>query len=359
MKLLSWMILSLSIVLFITHAKAPHFFNDPIQAKDVSYESIVTNMPSVVQADTLPPYSLTKTKNSGEPVVFAPGIISTLDDDAHATFSSDGHTVYFVKSTPQFNHWTTVVSHFENGKWNTPEVVSFSGRYRTGGVSFSSDGNTLFFVSNRPVEEGVHKEDTDIWKVEKRSEGWGDPQHIEVLSSPRNEWFPTVTDNGTIYFGSERLDGNLGPEGTTDLWRSRLVNGQYAKPENLGDVINTPGEDIEGYISPDERFLIFSSKGYEDTRGLYDLYISYNQDDEWSEPQNLGDTVNSAGWEFGPKISPDANYLFFTSNRSFFDEPLDHRLNYQELRNKLRGPGNGLRDIYQIDASILPLPPEN
>lgn len=343
------MILSLAIVVFIINTKAPNFFNDSIQAGEVS----------VVLADTLPPYTLGGTQNSDQPVVFAPGTISSMDDDAHATFTSDGHTVYFVKSTPQFNHWTTVVSHFKDGHWSTPEVVPFSGQYRTGGVSFSPDGNTLFFVSNRPVEKGVHKEDTDIWKVKKTFEGWGEPQHIEVLSSPRNEWFPTVTNDGTIYFGSERLDGNLGSEGTTDLWRSRLVNGQYTEPENLGDVINTPGEDIEGYISPDERFLIFSSKGYGDTRGLYDLYISYNQGGEWSEPQNLGDTVNSVGWEFGPKLSPDGNYLFFTSNRSFFDKPLDHKLSYHELQNKLRGPGNGLRDIYQIDASVLPPPPEN
>lgn len=312
----------------------------------------------IANTDTLPPYAMADGQSRTRPVVFAPGVISTGDDDAHATFSSDGHTVYFVKSTPQFNHWTTVVSYFKDGSWNTPEVVPFSGRYRTGGVSFSKDENTLFFVSNRPVEKGVHKEDTDIWKVERTSDGWGEPQHIEILNSSRNEWFPTLTDDGTIYFGSERRDGNRGPEGTTDLWRSKLVDGKYTEPKNLGDVINTPGEDIEGWIAPDESYLIFSSKGFEDTRGAYDLYISYYQEGTWSKPQNLGDTINSVGWEFGPKISPDGNYLFFTSNRSFFDQPLDRRLNYQELQKKLRSPGNGLRDIYQVDVSVLPLPPK-
>lgn len=318
----------------------------------------VVKIKRVVEADTLPPFAVTNIQDQSEPILFAPGVISTGDDDAHATFTPSGDTVYFVKSTPQFNHWTTVVSYFNGESWSTPEVVPFSGRYRTGGVSFSKDGKTLFFVSNRPVEEEVHKEDTDIWKVEKTSDGWGEPQHMPTLSSPHNEWFPILTDDGTIYFGSERRDGNSGPEGTADLWRSKLVNGKYTEPENLGAVINTPGEDIEGYIAPDESFLIFSSKGYEDTRGAYDLYISYNQEGTWSDPQNLGDPINSTGWEFGPKISPDGNYLFFTSNRSFFDTPLDRRLNYRELQKILRSPGNGLRDIYQVDVSALPLPPE-
>lgn len=312
-----------------------------------------------VSADTVPGYALTEDQNRTEPALFAPGIISTGDDDAHATFTADGRTVYFVKSTPQFNHWTTVVSHFQNGHWSTPEVVSFSGRYRTGGVAFSQDSSRLFFVSNRPVKKGdPHKEETDIWMVRKTSGGWGEPEHIPVLSSPRNEWFPTVTDDGTIYFGSERRDGNLGPDGTTDLWRSEWVDGHYTEPENLGNVINTSGEDIEGYIARDESFLIFSSDAHKENYGLYDLYISYYQNGIWSQPQNLGDTINSAGWEFGPKLSPDGNYLFFTSNRSFFDEPLKQRLDYRQLINKIRGPGNGLRDIYQIKVDMLPSPGE-
>lgn len=335
------------------------FILTPLIAKSqpVTEKEDIIRKKSVTETDLLPPYASTTVHDDTKPVLFAPGIISTGDDDAHATFSSSGDTVYFVKSTPQFNHWTTLVSHFKDGSWSTPEVVPFSGRYRSGGVSFSKDENTLFFVSNRPVEEGVSKEDTDIWKVERTSDGWGEPQHIEILNSSGNEWFPTMTDDGTIYFGSERRDGNRGPEGTTDLWRSRLIEGKYTEPKNLGDVINTSGEDIEGYIAPDESFMIFSSDNHEENYGEYDLYISYNREGIWSKPQNLGDIINSKGWEFGPKISPDGKYLFFTSNRSFFDHPLDRRLNYRELQDKIRSPGNGLNDIYKIDAGLLPPSP--
>lgn len=251
MRLIQWIIPSLLTVLLFTGGKADFYSRSNNQIE----------LPTT-RADTLPPYAL-ENPQSSKPTIFEPGIISTGDDDNHPTFTSDGHTVYFVKSTPQFNHWTTVVSQFKEGKWATPEVVPFSGQYRTGGVSFTQNEDTLFFVSNRPVEEDVPKDDTDIWMVEKNSNGWGEPQHLEILSSPGNEWFPSVTNDGTIYFGSERRDGNLGSEGTTDLWRSRLVDGQYTEPENLGNVINTPGEDIEGYIAPNESFLIFSSSGHD------------------------------------------------------------------------------------------------
>lgn len=305
------------------------------------------------EAGSAPPYA--SEQPLPEPVVFAPGVISTGDDEAHPTFTSDGRTLYFIKNTPTFNHWAIVISHFEDGRWTMPEVAPFSGRYNDADVAFSQDGSTLFFVSNRPTEEeGVPKVDTDIWRMRKTSSGWSDPERIAVLSSPGFEWFPTVTDDGTIYFGSERREGNHGPEGTSDLWRAQWVNGHYTKPENLGDVINTPGQDIEAYIASDESFMIFSSNGRADTHGAYDLYISYRHDGRWSEPQNLGTPINSEGWEFGAKPSPDGEYLFFTSNRGFFDRPLEHRLTYEELIEKLRSPGNGLRDIYQVDADVLP-----
>lgn len=290
------------------------------------------------------------------PVLFAPGVISTGDDDAHVTFTARGDSVYFIKSTPTFGHWTVLVSHFENGEWSTPEVAPFSGQYHDADVAISPDGESMFFVSNRPASAGIEaREDTDIWVMHRSPDGWGEPEHLDRLASDGYEWFPTVTRSGTIYFGSERRAGNHGPAGTSDLWRARLVNGSYTEPENLGDAINTAGQDIEGYIAPDESFLIFSSNGRPDTRGSYDLYISYQRDGQWTEPRNLGDTINSDGWDFGAKISPNGKYLFFTSNRGALDKPLPRRLDYAELMKALRGPGNGLRDVYQVDVSAVGL----
>ena len=292
-----------------------------------------------------------------QPEIFVPGIISTGDDEAHVAFGEQGKILYYIKNSPNFNHWTVVVSKFKNESWQTPEVAWFSGRYSDADVSFSPDGETMFFISNRPIKENdPPRTNTDIWKMHKTPMGWSEPQHISILSSPGNEWFPIAASDGTLYFGSERRKDNSGIKGTSDLYRSEWVNGHYTEPVNLGKTINTSGQDIEAYISPDESFMIIVSNGREVNFGSYDLYISYQTSTKWTEPKNLGDKINSSSWDFGPKISPDGKYLFFTSNRSASRQVPRQRLTYQGLLHRIRSPKNGLRDIYQVDISQITLP---
>jgi hypothetical protein len=280
--------------------------------------------------------------------VFQPGVISTADDESHPTFTADGSTLFFLKNTPTFRHWTIVESHYADGRWGSPEVAPFSGQYNDADVFLAKDGS-LFFISNRPVD-GKPRNDTDIWVMRRNGAGYAEPEHIDAVASAKYEWFPTVADDGTLYFGSGRTEGSLGG---TDIWRSRLVDGKYQPPENLGPVINTAGNDTEAWIAPDQSYLIFSTDGRKDTRGADDIYVSHRNGDSWTEPRNLGDAVNSAGSEYGAKPSPDEKYLFFCSNRALADRPLDHRLNYAELTRTLHAPGNGLNDIYQVDMSAL------
>jgi len=284
-----------------------------------------------------------------EPVIFGDGVISTSDFDSHPAFTPDGKTLYFLRSTPGFNLWTIVFSRFQKGKWSTPEVAPWSGQYSDADPFITADGSRLFFTSRRPVP-GKEKPELDLWFVKKTTTGWSEPENIGApINSTGNEWYPTVAANGTIYFGSDREGG----KGRTDIYRSRLVNGKYAEAENLGEVINTQFNEFEALIAPDESFLIFMGGGRPDSRGGFDLYISYNRNGVWTAPVNLGDKINSSGNEYSPTISPDGKYFFWTSSRGFADKPLPKPLNYQELTDKLRSPGNGLGDIYQIDIAAL------
>ena len=207
-------------------------------------------------------------KPIGEPAIFAEDIVSTGDFDSHPAFTPDGKTLYFLRSTPTFNLWTILVSRFEKGKWGTPEIAPFSGQYSDADPFITSDGARFYFISNRPVM-GKAPPDLDIWVMENES------------------------------------------------------------------------------------FLIFMTGGRSDGRGGFDLYISYNRNGAWTKPANLGDKINSSGNEYSPTISPDGKYYFWTSTRSFADKPLEKRLNYQELMSRLRSPRNGLGDIYQIDIDVL------
>lgn len=293
-----------------------------------------------------------------QPVIFQPGTISTADDESHPAFTPDGRTLYFLKNAPRFDHWTIVTSTFDDGEWNTPEVAPFSGQYADADVFITRDGESLYFISTRPDEgDGEARENTDLYVIRREGKSWGEPRRIAELSSDGNEWFPTLTDENVIYFGSERSRDNVGKAGTSDLWRSRLVEGRFTRPENLGRMINSPGNDIEPYISPDETFMIFASSGRPDSLGAYDLYVTYNCNGRWTAPRNLGEPINSVAWDFSPRLSPDGRYLFFTSNRGFGDRTPERRLDYEELLKTLRAPGNGLRDIYQVDLSALDLQP--
>jgi Tol biopolymer transport system component len=288
-------------------------------------------------------------KPLSEPAIFAEGIISTGDFDSHPAFTPDGKTLYFVRSTPNFNLWTILVSRFEKGRWSTPEVAPFSGQYSDADPFITSDGSRFYFISNRPVA-GKSKPDLDIWVMEKAASGWSEPKNVGApINSSGSEWFPTVAANGTIYFGSDREGG----KGRTDIYRSRLVNDKYIEAENLGDAINTQFNEFEPFIAPDESFLIVMAGGRADGLGGFDLYISYNRNGAWTKPTNLVDKINSSGNEYSPKISPDGKYFFWASTRGFADKPLEKRLNYQELMNRLRSPRNGLGDIYQIDIGVL------
>ena len=284
-----------------------------------------------------------------EPAIFAEGIVSTGDFDSHPAFTPEGKTLYFVRSTPNFSLWTMLVSRFEKGKWRTPEIAPFSGKYSDADPFITSDGSRFYFISNRPVV-GKSTPDLDIWVMEKTAAGWSEPKNVGApINSSGSEWYPTVAANGTIYFGSDREGG----KGRTDIYRSRLTGGKYTEAENLGDAINTQLNEFEPLIAPDESYLIFMAGGRADGRGGFDLYISYNRNGAWTKPANLGDKINSSGNEYSPTISPDGRYFFWTSTRGFADKPLEKRLSYQELMNRLRSPGNGLGDIYQIDIGVL------
>jgi Tol biopolymer transport system component len=302
--------------------------------------------------DSVPPYA--SKQPLPDPTIFGNGIISTGDFDSHPAFTPDGRTLYFLRSSPTFNFWTIVVSHFENNKWSEPEVIPISGQYRDADPFITSDGKRLYFISDRP-KDAASKEprSLDIWFIEKAGNGWGSPQNVGApVNTGGNEWYPTIAQDGTMYFGSDRPGG----KGRTDIYRARFVDGKYTEPENLGDAVNTQYEEFEPYISPDQKYLIFMTQR-PDGRGGSDLYISYQRDGAWTKAVNLGDKINSSGSEYSPIVTPDGKYFFWSSTRSLPSTSQTKRLTYPDLLTKLRGPGNGLGDIYQIDITALHIQP--
>jgi WD40-like Beta Propeller Repeat len=283
------------------------------------------------------------------PKVLAPDVLSTGDDESHASVVPDGHTLYFLKNTPSFDFYTIVFSDLRDGKWSRPQTAPFSGHYSDADIVFTADGRRAYFVSARPVE-GKPRDDMEIWTIERDASGrWGEPRHVEGLSSPTDEWFPNLTADGTIYFGSDRPGG----VGGTDIWRARFVDGKFQPPEDVGAPVNSKGDEIEPFISADEQTLIIAARNRGDAVGAYDLYVAKRSGGHWETPRHPGSPINSTGWDFAPRLSQDGKIFIFTSNRGFGSKGPDRALSFDQLERRLHSPGNGLRDIYYVSADAL------
>src|SRR5688572_12759558 len=291
-------------------------------------------------------------KSIPEPVIFAEGVISTRDYESSITFEPDGKVAYFVKSMPDLSFRVIVVSRFEKGKWSTPEVASFSGQYSDADPCLSPDGKKLFFASRRPIEGTTPKADFDLWVVELTNNGCGEPRRLNTsVNTESQETSPSTAADGTHYFSSNRDGG----KGCADFYRTKIINGDYSAPENLGDLINSPGPEIQVFTSRDEQVLIFATAGRNDGHGSVDLYLCRRTEGAWSKPVNLGNKINSSGVDSAPRISPDGKYFFWTSTRGYgFEDQQVKRLTYTELSHKLQNAGNSLGDIYQIEFNALP-----
>jgi Tol biopolymer transport system component len=287
-----------------------------------------------------------------QPRIFGEGLVSTGDYESHPAFSPGGDTLYFVKSGPDISKWTICVSYYRNGAWTAPAIAPFSGQYMDADPFFTKDGNTLYFISNRPLKTGdPAKADMDIWKMQRTKMGWSEPVRMEApINSDKSEYYPTLTDKGTLYFGSRRDGGS----GGSDIYRSVLVDGKYQQPENLGEAINTSGSEYEPFIFPDEKVLIFLA-ARPDHLDNADLYVSYNENGKWTPAERLPEPFNSGVTEFSPKVSRDGKYFFFASSRNRNPSTTPKPETAAEMDKRLHSAGNGLSDIYQVDLSALNL----
>ena len=99
--------------------------------------------------------------------------------------------------------------------------------------------------------------------------------------------------------------------GSSDIYVSRFVNGQYTTPQNIGSPVNTKHRESNPYIAANEEYLLYFSSdpgGF----GEVDLFISFNKNGQWTSPVNLGKPINSALAEFCPFVHATEKRLYFS-----------------------------------------------
>jgi Tol biopolymer transport system component len=294
----------------------------------------------------------TSLRDTGTPILFAPGVISTGDLEFAPAFEPDMKTVYFVKGSPGAKRvmWI-VVSHLRGGKWSTPEIAPFSGQYSDIDPTLSPDGRKLFFASNRPTEGTAPRKDFDLWVVEKTEGGWSSPRNLGApVNSAGSETTTSVTSDGTLYFASGAREANRPGR---RLYRAKLVDGRYTTPEPLPPPIDGGEEDSNQYVAPDGRYLIFFSRRPGAAEPA--LFVSYAENGGWTAPETLSERLNADYAPYTPLVSPDGKSLYFTSQKGAFDHPPVGPMPYDKFEELMHAPGNGLADIYWIDLKALRL----
>ena len=238
-------------------------------------------------------------------IEFMPGVVCTDSLEFNGMFSPDGKEFYFSR----YEEHDIYVSRFEDGHWGTPVVASFSHpSFKDCDPAFSPDGNRLYFISTRPRDEKDVTKDFDIWYVDRKEKGWTEPANLEIVNSDSSEYFVSVAGNGNLYFASARTGGYS----SFDIYKSVFQSGEYTVPVNLGPGINDQHLDHDPWVSPDERFIIFTSVDRPAGLGRGDLYISRYREDQWTMAINLGPRVNTVLYEFAPCLTSDGKYLFFS-----------------------------------------------
>lgn len=283
------------------------------------------------------------------PEIFAPNIVSTGMSEINACFSPD-FTEFFYSIILPNREFVIISMSYENNKWSKPEVASFSGKYPDADPFITKDGKWLYFVSKRPEDLAKsEKSDWDIWRVEKIDGQWVNPERLEDgINSESDDIYPTLSDNGTLYFSSGR-DG----ENNRDIFYSEAIDDKFNSPIKLNDTIN---EKWEGdlFISPKEDYLIFKSYGRAEGGGLF---ITFNNNNQWSIPIRMGEEINMTGYELCPIVSPDGKYFFFSSANTIIKTDTLEVLSYQKIEEDFiesyKNPKMGKNDIYWVSSEII------
>ncbi len=302
-----------------------------------------------------------QTGNAQAQPVDLSSVINTTYREAEPSFTADGRTMYFncyngdICVSRRTGTW-------EQAKWTTPERLGapISTEYEEVEPVINQTGDLLYFTSMRPtgflrnipflspfvdVSEVLNRVITgkgrppvfgglgldDIWVSRQVDGKWSEPQSInDVAGEPPVN---TAYADHCLFFSA---DGNEafwtstrpGGYGGNDIWTSRLVDGKWTAPENLGPNVNGPASEHAPTPTPDGHSLYVTSDrpgGF----GKDDIYITtLGADGRWGPLVNLGPVINGSGDDRCPAWTPDLKIFLFDSTRS---------------------GGRGARDIWWVD----------
>lgn len=250
-----------------------------------------------------------------------PGEVNSAFDEYWPSLSIDGRKLVITRlmnypgQIPQEDFY---ISELDSAGWGKAEpMTELNTPENEGAQSLSADGTLLFFTAcNRAGGMGS----CDIYYSFRRNGRWSRPVNAgPPLNSNKWEAQPSFSSDGrTLYFTSNRPGG----KGQKDIWRTEITGSnemgmlEWREPVNLGDSINTKGNEISPFIHASNKSFYFASD-FHTGMGGFDLFMAEMQEDSFfSKPQNLGYPVNTINNEQGLFVSTSGEKAFFASERA-------------------------------------------
>jgi hypothetical protein len=207
----------------------------------------------------------------------------------------NGKEIYYEEVNSSWTSFKFKYYKYYNNKWNGP-LTLFNGFYC---LSLSPDGSSIYFENNNYNNSWISSKQDTLWSTPVRF-----LKNFNVHSL-------NVTSLGNYYLSSIPT-GGLGQRDICQL----IVENSDTSLVGLGLPLNSSSNEGDFFISNDESFIIVMSNrsgGF----GSTDLFLSYRKsNDTWTNPKNMGTSVNTPGDDFGPYVTTDNKYLFYESGYS-------------------------------------------
>ena len=245
-----------------------------------------------------------------------PKTVNTFPQQYFPSLTADQKTLFYTARkgftmAHDENIYTCVKD--DSGRWSPPKSVSpaINSPANEGAVSISADGKIMIFTSCRGRNTYGN---CDLFYTEKVGNDWKNPVNLgRPVNTPAWEAQPSLSADGrTLYFASSKSGG----KGGRDIWVThRDDEDTWTEPVNLGDSINTTGNEVSPFIHVNGQTLFFSSD-YHPNLGGYDIFSSElgESDQHWTTPKNLGYPINTNDDQISLFITADGKYGYYTND---------------------------------------------
>jgi len=242
--------------------------------------------------------------------------INSNDPEYHPLISADETKIIYTTRTSSTKkkmdqkdgetYEDIFVSYNKDGAWGTPQIVgAIDTKTHDATAGLSADGQTLYIY--RANGNG------DLYQSNLANNLWTKPLRMsDQINSVGKESCITVSGDGKVlYLVSNRPGGY----GMGDIYKSiKDANGNWSNPQNLGPTVNTQYDELGIYVTPDGRMLYFSSTGH-NTMGGYDIFKTSSDSGQWSVPVNLGYPINTAGDDVYFAMPADKKHAYYSSDQ--------------------------------------------